>query len=123
MYVYTLEENFVIETPNIRNIEKPFVQIVDGTMTILKGYAWDGCTPKRSLFGLKIIGTSDGHIYYKTGKPLCYYPSLVHDAMYQYEIGARNVADRKFYEMLKEVKFFPARIYYWAVRLFGRRWK
>jgi len=49
-----------------------------------QGYAWDGCTPKRSLLNLAIIGVPDGHVDYRTGLPYTYHASLVHDALYQY---------------------------------------
>ena len=33
------------------------------------GYSWDGCTPKRSVLNLFILGTPDGHVDLRTMKP------------------------------------------------------
>lgn len=95
---------------------------VDGEMTIFPGYAWDGCTPNFSILGLFFIGTPDGHTYYATGKPITYYASLVHDALYQFRpVGTtRKDADDLFYEILKKSQFQLAYVYYKAVRIFGR---
>lgn len=69
-----------------------------------------------------VIETPDGIIDYMTGKAKAYYASLVHDALYQYSIGERKNADDLFYTMLKTARFMPAKIYYLAVKWFGRRW-
>jgi len=61
----------------------------NGEIRVLKGYAWDGCTPKFSLWDI-CIGTPDGVPNSATKKPKAYYASLLHDALY-----------------------------YWAVRIFG----
>ena len=50
----------------------------------LNGYAWDGCTPKFEFLDF-VIGTPDGRLDYLTEKPITYYASLVHDAIYQYK--------------------------------------
>jgi len=118
-YRYRLDQDFIIPYFGY-DFESEFVVIKDNTLTIKKGYAWDGCTPTRSFIGLFYIGIPNGHTDYRTGKPFCYYASLVHDALYQYEIGTRKKADGIFYLMLDE---FPlSKVYYWAVRLCGKRW-
>ena len=96
----------------------------DGTITILKSYSWDGCTPKIKFFDLFYIGTPDGTLNKKTGKPKAYYASLVHDALYQFLDSedmpySRQVADHIFYELLKESKFSLGFVYFMAVRMCG----
>lgn len=124
-YVYKLEEDFLIYLPELKgiNIKLPYVSVSDGLLKIHKDYAWNGCTPKFKIFGLKIIGTSDGTIDYATGKPLLYYASLVHDALYQYQVIDRKKTDKIFLRLMNDVEFFLANEYYYAVRLFGKRWK
>jgi len=121
MYKFKLEEDFVIHV-NVLDAEHPYVSIKDDVMTISAGYAWDGCTPKQSILGLWLVGTPDGHVDYRTNKQKCYYASLVHDALYQYELGTRKHADRLFRQMLKDVGFQLASVYYYAVRWFATRW-
>jgi hypothetical protein len=94
----------------------------DGTITIPKDYAWDGCTPKFSILDLSIVGTPDGIVDVGTGKPKTYHASLVHDALYQYlrwHDISRKDADGLFLLMMQEREFFPARVYHAGVRLFG----
>ena len=142
VYIFTLEEDLVIKTDIKGAIyssawyaelhggwEEEWLRIdPDGTITIKKGYSWDGCTPKRRIFG-KVIGTWDGPISPVHGKPMCYYPSCLHDALYQfkYEIPvSRKQADVLFYEGLKQEGFKLAKLYYTAVRVFGGtlgKWK
>ncbi|GAB4061912.1 hypothetical protein [Uliginosibacterium sediminicola] len=95
----------------------------DGTLRVLKGYAWDGCTPKLRLFG-RVIGMPDGGISPVTQLPRAYYASLVHDALYQFlDTGLpvdRVTADRIFQEILLRDEFSASLLYYLAVRIFGR---
>lgn len=104
----------------------------DGTLRVLKGYAWDGCTPKFAIWDIA-FGTPDGIPSEETQKPKAYHASLVHDVLYQFLDAdlpvSRQGADRIFLELLTEQDFGPCRIYYRAVRLFGgiahlfTRWK
>ncbi len=123
-YKWNLEEDYAIRIPELDGIalEIPYVSVKNGWLTIYRGYAWNGCTPYASIWDMFVIETPDGIIDYQTGKPKAYYASLVHDALYQYEIHDRKVADDLFYTMLKSARFFPAKIYHLAVRWFGRRW-
>ena len=119
-YKWTLaEDGGCYKIPvTLPDCEHPYVTIRDGWLYIYNGYAWDGCTPKKSVLGLFFIGTPDGHINYRTNKAFCYYASLVHDALYQYGIGTKQYADRLFLNMLKD---FPLRkLYYCVVRRFGK---
>ena len=127
-YVFVQRTNYSVPTGWI--LDKPYVaewlQIsVHGVLTVKAnktGYAWDGCTPKRSLFNLWVVGAPDGHFDHRTGKPFTYYASMVHDALYQYldtiPVPKKEV-DRLFLKMLGD---FKARWFYYSmVRLFGGR--
>ena len=110
-----------------RSFESKWLRLdPDGKVTIKKGYAWDGCTPKWSILGLFVIGTPDGHVKIKdeNENPWTHDASMVHDAFYQYldtvPVSKKDI-DRQFYLMLKEVKFPLARIYYFFVSVFGGR--
>lgn len=95
----------------------------DGRAVVLAGYAWDGCTPKWSIFDI-LVGTPDGAPSHRTKKPKTYYASLLHDALCQFvEINPdvpRAKADRAFYELMARDGFAPRHIYYAAVLMFGR---
>ena len=104
----------------------------DGTAIVLAGYAWDGCTPKFSLFDI-VFGIPDGIPNETTKKPKAYYASLMHDVFYQFiDVKlplARKDIDKIFLEILKRDSFAPQWIYYLAVRWLGwlfrlfTRWK
>ncbi|VEP15989.1 conserved hypothetical protein [Hyella patelloides LEGE 07179] len=94
----------------------------DGTITVKKGYAWDGCSPKFNILDLFWVGTPDGAI--NENKPVTYYASLVHDALGQFakKESERMPFNRKerdliFKEMLEG--FALQWLYYLAVRIFG----
>lgn len=99
----------------------------NGTITVMKGYSWDGCTPKFSVFDFFVMGTPDGILSDKTGKPKAYHASLVHDALYQFlpelppdnKIYTRKMADDIFWDILEDAKFAPRNFYWLGVRLFG----
>lgn len=94
----------------------------EGVITITRGYAWDGCTPKFYLLDL-VFGTPDGVVLLRTGRPKTYYASLVHDALYQFlpdELPlSRAQADRCFLDLMTESGFMLRYVYYFAVRAFG----
>ncbi len=103
-----------------------------GKITVTRGYAWNGCSPKWCVWDV-LLGTPDGVVHARTGKPKTYFASLVHDALYQFLPDGlplrRRDADRFFLVMLGESDFAPRRIYHWVVRLIGwlvwraTRWK
>lgn len=120
MYKWVIRQDFQTVLPfDVPDSRHGYCTVQHGVLTIKSGYAWDGCTPKWSVFGLFILGTPDGHVNYRTGLPFCYYPSLVHDCLYQYGIGSRLEADRLLLKMLRDAGFPLARVYYCAVRVFG----
>lgn len=104
----------------------------NGDAKVLAGYAWDGCTPKFSLWDI-VFGTPDGIPSNKTKKPKTYYASLLHDGLYQFLDAdlpiSRAGADRLFFELLRRDCFGPKWVYFAAVRIFGggfrmfTRWK
>jgi hypothetical protein len=93
-----------------------------GAITILSGYAWDGCSPKLCVLDL-VLGTPDGVVDARTGRPKTYYASLVHDAMYQFlgdGLGLpRADADRFLLRLMSATGFTFRYIYFAAVRLLG----
>ena len=66
-----------------------------------------------------------GITQFSLDKPKTYYASLVHDALYQIaETESANLskdyADRLLFSLLKAYRFKPAKIYYFAVKRFGK---
>lgn len=135
IYLFTLEKEFVYKTRFLSGItflsDWLSVEQVEGetVITVPKNYSWDGCSPKFKICG-KIIGTPDGKIDPKTGKPVTYYASLIHDALYQFrkEIAknhnvsvkeVRKKSDQIFLNILFDANFGLALPYYIAVRIFG----
>ena len=103
--------------------KQPRLQInAKGEARILAGYAWDGCSPKFSVFDI-LIGTPDGVPNKITKKPKTYYASLLHDTLYQFldaELPLQRAdADQIFLELLTRDHFAPKHVYYTAVRVFG----
>lgn len=94
----------------------------NGEITVLKNYAWDGCTPKFCLIDI-VVGVPEGATHQRTKQPKTYFASLVHDALYQFlDDGLplnRKDADQCFLKLMRESDFALSRIYYWAVRVFG----
>ncbi len=93
-----------------------------GRLTVTRGYAWNGCSPKLCLFDI-LLGTPDGVVDARTGRPKTYHASLVHDALYQFVPDGlpltRRQADGCFLALMRETGFRPRIAYYAAVRLFG----
>lgn len=93
-----------------------------GRITVMRGYSWNGCSPKVYLFDL-VFGTPDGVIHASTGKPKTYFASMVHDALYQF-LNAdspirRREADACFLHLMAASDFSLRYIYWAAVRVFG----
>lgn len=123
VWIFKLDGDYKMESGlEGYSFDSEWLQITaKGRLVIKKGYAWDGCSPKKMICG-KVVGTPDGLISKKSGKPKTYYASLVHDALYQY-YGyhgiPRKTVDRLFYHMLKKSGFKASFIYHLAVRVFG----
>jgi len=137
MLIHKLEKDFIWNCGRkfLENIEfydkkgKLWLEIKNnGDIIVKKDYSWDGCTPKFNILDLFIIGTPDGVINIRTGKPKTYYASLIHDALYQFIDDERMLFNRKdiddfFYSILKEEKFILAPIYYIIVRITAGFWR
>ncbi|MDY6791983.1 MAG: DUF1353 domain-containing protein [Thermodesulfobacteriota bacterium] len=95
---------------------------VDGMLTVTRGYAWNGCSPKICFLDI-LLGTPDGAVYGPTGKPKTYFASMVHDALYQFLYSktpiTRAEADGCFLRLMAESEFMLRYLYWFAVRLFG----
>lgn len=121
-YLYTLDTDYVCPYPvDADDCECDWVKVEECVMTVKAGYTWNGCSPKRNILDLKITGTPEGVIDFRTGKPKTYYASLCHDARYQYRIGSKKNADNCFLLMMEEANFALAKAYYWAVHKFGQK--
>ena len=86
--------------------------IVDSELTIVKGYMWDGCTPKVSFLGLT-LGVPDFKGTHKG--------SLVHDFLIEYcrqHSIPRKKIDTLFEKILEEDGFVLKPVYSNAVHLF-----
>ena len=121
-YKFTLEDDYELEIPPcfpIPDFQNEWISIKSNHLIINKGYSWDGCSPKRILFGKFIVGTWDGNINPKTGLPQLYYPSLVHDSLCQFKIPTRKLSDDIFNWMMVGVNFPYRGIYYSMVRTFS----
>lgn len=122
------QEDWIQTNLTKKDFENRWLKIESNGRITLKGaqehgYAWDGCSPKWKISG-KIFGTPDGRIDPKTKKPITYYASMFHDAIYQYKNAqtmkiSRKEADLIFLIMLKKAKFRFWRIYYLGVRIGG----
>jgi hypothetical protein len=95
----------------------------DGTVKVLAGYAWDGCTPKWSFFDL-VVGVPDGAPNHETTRPKAYFASMFHDALCQF-LGVlpelkRSQVDHIFFDILTRDDFRPRYFYLGALLTFGR---
>lgn len=120
-YKFKLDKEYKGFFPFDIEFKNEWIRIRDNEIKIRKGYAWDGCTPKIKIFDLGYYGTPDG-VMNNDGLPLLYYPSLVHDALYQFkkEIPlTRRQADGIFAWMAHRTGFKLTMVYYYVIRLFG----
>lgn len=97
----------------------------EGRVFAEAGFCWNGCDPKIRL-GDIIIGTPDGAIHERTGKPKTYYASLTHDILCQLIKQypdfpmTRAQADEQFKDRLIHDDFRQWQLYYHVVRWLGR---
>lgn len=101
-YKFTLESDLIAYCELLQGYHfvNNWLLIADGYIVIKKGYAWNGCT-----------GAID------TDKT--YIASCIHDVLYQFNAVPRSMADKVFKQVLQKNGFLFAKIYYFAVRLFG----
>ncbi len=94
-----------------------------GRITVMRGYAWNGCSPKFCFLDF-LVGTPDGVVNKGTGRQKTYFASMIHDALCQFlPYGLpynRPEADFFFFRLMEESEFGPRRIYWLAVRAFDR---
>ncbi|MGD1937030.1 MAG: hypothetical protein ACFCA4_05685 [Cyanophyceae cyanobacterium] len=108
-----------------------------GELIILKGYSWDGNSPKVNVLDLFWLGTPDGIRNVKTDKPVTYYASLVHDVLGQFKNDPKMPSlfrsnpvdfwfapgklgrDTLYLKMLQADDFALSWIYFLAVSLLG----
>lgn len=123
MYLYTLSKNYKYKHKLLQGIvfKNEWLDIAPcGTLTITKGYSWDGCSPKFALLGFT-IGTPDGHLR-GDGYPVLAWASLVHDVLCQFKDEVpitKRISLAIFDDMLKEVNWKFRKLYVVAVNLFG----
>lgn len=132
VYIYCIRENYYYQSSIVgREFENEWFKLSkDGAIVVkgsnLKGYAWDGCSPKLKL-GDIYFGTQEAVLNWDTGKSKTYYASLIHDVFYQFAKDVRKFVkrievDREFCNILKRDKFRLAPLYYFCVRSFGWVW-
>jgi len=90
--------------------------IESGSLTVSRGYVWNGCSPKRHLPLIGWIGSPDSERNI--------FASLVHDLLYQASDTehfpfSRFEVDVLFRDMLRASGFAFTGLYYGAVRDFG----
>lgn len=122
VWKFRLDESFEYIHPSLKGVEftHDIAAISDGKITVSKGYAWDGATPKRHIFGLFIIGIPDGALRF--GKPWTYHATLVHDVLTQFRHElplSKSQATHIFNDQLKEAKWPLRKLYVLAVDKLG----
>lgn len=94
---------------------KTWLEILNNIIVVKAGYAWNGCSPKRCVFGMW-IGTPD---FKET-----ILASLIHDALAQFFTVdnfpfSKYMVDQIFLEIMLANKFKLAYTYHNAVERFG----
>lgn len=124
-FTFSIDQEFSQDVTFVDQSNTPRLHIShDGKITVYKGYAWDGCSPKISIFDWIYIGTPDGTMNKSTGKPKTYFASLIHDALYQFLDHPsmplrRKEIDQIFLVLMTQSRFSLRWPYYAAVRLLG----
>jgi len=118
---YTLKEDETYPLFTLKGIKYSgsFCNIQDDLLTIKKGYSWNGCSPKISFFDA-VLGTPEG-VNNKEGVSKTRTPSLVHDCLYTIKLTTRKEADEVFLELLRKENFKFSYVYYFVVRIFGKK--
>lgn len=111
-YIGNIKDANIFDTDTVSNRKKKVGHIKQGILFIKKGYQWDGCTPKTTLFN-RVIGVPD----FKRTKDA----SLVHDFLIEYcaqHSISRKENDTIFRLMLKEKRFKLRFVYAGVVDLY-----
>ena len=130
-WLYRAESNFTWDSGLLVPEDQIFLDVAGqvrliiettGRLTVTRGYAWNGCSPKVCFLDL-LLGTPDGVVDADTGRPKTYFASMVHDALYQF-LGAdspisRRQADGCFLRLMAASRFRLRYVYWLAVRLGG----
>jgi hypothetical protein len=113
-YKYRLTKTISLDVPRLTTIgwlsnEYIFdwATIKNGVMTVHEGYEWDGCSPKKRIFG-KLFGTPDG----RKDELLCQYR---HSLPYL----RKCQCTKTFEDYLKLANWKFTKIYTFAVDKFG----
>lgn len=123
VWIYKLNNDYSYKSSLFNGVtfSNEWGNIRDGVLTIYRGYAWDGCSPKVKI-GKYVIGVWDGWNSRLDGLPITYYASLVHDFLCQFKtqipMKKKDVV-LLFNLMLEERKWPFAEIYTRAVDMFG----
>jgi hypothetical protein len=130
-WLYRLEKNFSWDSPLDIKQDYAFkdnrgvVRLIlehGGRITVTRGYAWNGCSPKFCFFDI-LFGVPDGVVDFHTGRPKTYYASLVHDALYQFVPDGlplkQHDADRCFLKLMEATGFRLRHLYFSAVWSMG----
>lgn len=141
IYKWVLQENVVFYHDTFKYFDgihyvslkgKPLFTIKGGLLKVYKGYAWNGASPK-IMIGTISIGAWDGPYCESTGKQYLYYPTLVHDVLYQIlfnediDVDLKKV-DRVFLDRSLSqpcdniLAKFLARFYYSVLKSFSWLW-
>ena len=126
VYRYISDKPYSYQTPLLKgvSVDTEYLTITpDGTITIAKDYAWDGCTP--AFYIGFWFGTPDLWVG-KDGEKVTYRASQVHDVLCQHSKIipiTKQTASEIFKQMLIEhgVPKWIASIYYTGVMLFGQQ--
>lgn len=133
---YVLPADFKVEilNPGIDDFHSEYFRIYGNTITVKRGYAWNGCNPAylyRLPFSTKEIwiGTPDGPVDESTGLPQSWKASLIHDCFCQYRFALSGVTKEftvdLFEKLLLECGFesWRSKLYSRAVKWFGpQKW-
>ncbi len=124
-FTYAIDQEFPQDVTFYDKSNVPRLHIShDGKITVYKSYAWDGCSPKLSIFDWYYIGIPDGTMKKTTGQPKTYFASLIHDALYQFLDHPnmplrRKDMDNIFLVLMRHSNFSLRLPYFCAVRLLG----
>ena len=116
-YFYIIIEDIEFYDDRFKSLDfsNDYCEFKNGKLTVKKGYAFNGATPRWEFFGCE-FGTPQGRAYSGLRG------FAFHDAMYQYGkvIGLkRKYADRVQKTIHIEDEFNPAKFYCVVLRVFG----